>query len=448
MTKTQRIALIWILLCGGISIFWGYSIEISKPGGMFDFKGVFYGERCLLQYRDPYKLSEPLRIYQEEGGVLPQSKDGLRQNLTWYIYPPTALVFIAPFAILPWGPAHLLWMIISTGSLIFAAFVMQDFGESYAPVISVFLICFVLANSEILIATGNAAAVAVGLCVVSVWCFLSNKFASVGVLCLAISLGVKPHDSGLVWLYFLLVGGVYRKRALQTLALTITFSLPAVLWVSQVSPHWIQELHTNLHAASTHIGNSDPGPTNPNYGSGPEMIIDLQSMISAFRNDPYIYDPISYLVCGVLLLAWSVHTLRLRFSQRAAWLALAAVVPLTMLIGYHRSYDAKLLLMTVPACAMLWAEKSSVRWPALLFTTAAIVFTADIPLIIFAIGTENLILSQTGVLWSLLHGVLMRPTPLILLAMSIFYLWVYIRCEFCEIEDDASQIAYVSNGPI
>ena len=36
-------------------------------------------------------------------------------------------------------------------------------------------------------------------------------------MCLAISLMLKPHDAGLVWLYFLLAGGIYRKRALQAL---------------------------------------------------------------------------------------------------------------------------------------------------------------------------------------------------------------------------------------
>jgi len=27
-----------------------------------------------------------------------------------------------------------------------------------------------------------------------------------------------------------------------------------------------------------------------------------------------------------------------------------------MLVTYHRPFDAKLLLLAVPACAMLWAE--------------------------------------------------------------------------------------------
>jgi len=426
MTRLRRIALIWILLCGGISIFWGLSIGCAMPAGVFDFKGPYYFARCLLQHRDPYKVGEPLLVYQADGGDHLQLPYPLQPVLSLNMYLPTAYIVTVPFALLPWGLAHLLWRIFAAGSLIVAAFLMLKSVRTDALGISLVLICFVLANCEIIFATGAISGIVVGLCIIAAWCFLEERFVLIGILCMAVGLAIKPHDCGLVWLFFLLAGGAYRKRALQTLALTIALGLPAVLWVSQVSPHWVQELHSNVSTASALNGNCDPGPTNPFFGSGPEMVIDLQSTISAFRNDPRFFNPISYLVCGALLLVWSVRTLRLRFSLRSAWLALAAVVPLTMLVSYHRPYDAKLLLLTVPACAMLWAEGGLIRWLALLFNAGAIVFTADIPLIILNIFTKNLMLSKTGLAWSLLHGVLLRPTPLILLAMGVFYLGMYM----------------------
>ena len=48
--------------------------------------------------------------------------------------------------------------------------------------------------------------------------------------------------------YFLLVGGVERKRALQAAALAVVFALPAILWVSHLVPHWLPEYHANLLA--------------------------------------------------------------------------------------------------------------------------------------------------------------------------------------------------------
>ena len=344
------------------------------------------------------------------------------------MYLPTTSVLVAPFVMLPWGTAQVLWTILGIGSLIFAAFLMWNFGASYAPVISCCLICFVLANTEAFFPIGNPAAIAISLCIVTVWCFLKDRFVWAGVLCLAISLAMKPQDAGYVWLYFLLAGGIYRKRALQTLFVTAILGLVAIVWVTPISPHWIQELHSNLLAASAPGGVNDPGPTGNNTG-GPASIIDLQSAVAVFRNDPRVYNPVSYLLCGALLLVWVIRTLRSRFSQTSAWLALAAVVPFSMLMTYHRIGDTKLLLLAVPACAMLWAGSGLIRWLALLVTSAGFVFTGDISLTIFRILTKNLHISTAEFSGQILTVLLMRPVPLVLLAMGIFYLWIYLLRE-------------------
>jgi hypothetical protein len=425
--RTRWIALFWLLSCCGISLLWGVYLDRASRDGMGDFKGSFYAARCLIQRDDPYKDGEPLRAYLAEQGDRPMPSDVLRQVLSQNIYLPTTFIFIAPFAMLPWGSGHLLWMTLSAGSLLLAAFLMWTCGANYAPVISSALICFILANCEAVLATGNTAGIVVGLCVVAVWCFVEEKFAWAGVLCLAVSLAIKPHDAGLVWLYFLLAGGTGRKRALQTLLVTAVLSMAAIVWIAPIAPHWLQELHSNLLAQSAPGGQANPGPNSGNNGSGPSMIISLQTAIYVFRSDPRIYNFVSYLICGALLLAGAIHTLRVRFSRRGASLALAAVVPLTILVTYHRPYDAKLLLLAVPACAMLWAEGGPIRWVALLVTAAGIVFTADIPLTVLLTLTRNLHVSTAAFSGQILTVLLTRPTPLILLVMGIFYLWVYMR---------------------
>lgn len=434
MTRTRRIGLLWLLLSSGVFIVWGSAMVRHWPSGLADFKALYYGARCLIQHSDPYKQSKFLRVYQEDGGQFPsdpkESKLFLRV-VTVCINLPTALLFVAPFALLAWGPAHLLWMLLVATSLTLAAFLASLLAERYKSGVSLFLICIVLANSESVFSGGNAAGIAVSLCVVAVWCFLRQRFVLVGVLCMAVSLALKPHDAGLVWLFFLLAGGAYRKHALQTLAVVIALDLPAVLWVSYVAPNWMQELHTNLVATSARGGLNDPGPASITFHS-PVHIIDLQSVISVFRDDPRIYNSVSYLICGVLLLVWSVRTLRSRFSQSGAYLALAAVAALTMLVTYHRPYDAKLLLLTVPACAMLWAEGGLTRWIVLLLNTAGIVLTSDIPSASLVILTKNLHFGTVGILAQIQTVVVMGPAPIILLALGIFYLWVYVRRDISD----------------
>jgi len=425
MNQTRWIALFCILLAGGISVWWGFSLGL-KANRRVDFKAVYFGTRCLLEKHNPYNVNELDGVYRAEGGQSASETPSARQTVTLFVNLPTTFLFLAPFAMLPWGAAHILWTCLTAGSLILAAFLMWNCGANYAPVISIGLISLILANCEILFHSGNTAGIIISLCVVAVWCFLRERFVWAGILCLAVSLAIKPHDAWLVWLYFLLAGAPYRKHALKTLLVTGILGLSAFLWVSHVAPHWIEDWQTNMSAISARGGLNEPGPAS-STGRSIGMIFDLQAAISVFRDDPRIYNPASYLICGALLLVGAVRTLRSQFSQRSAWLALAAVVPLTMLVTYHRTYDAKLLLLSVPACAMLWAEGGPIRWGALLATTAGIVSTADIPLTILLMYTKDLPIATAGISEQIRTVLLMEPTPLILLAMGIFYLWVYMR---------------------
>ena len=164
--------------------------------------------------------------------------------------------------------------------------------------------CFLVVNSELLLLTSNSAGIVVSVCAIAVWCFLRDRFVPAGIACMAIALLLKPQDAGLVWLYFLLAGGVQRKRALQTLLLTAALSLPAALWVIHAVPHWTQEWHANIATAEARGGTSDPGPTSE-ASHGLAMVISLQSAISVFWDDPHIYNPASYLICAPLLLLWA-----------------------------------------------------------------------------------------------------------------------------------------------
>jgi hypothetical protein len=351
---------------------------------------------------------------------------------------PTALFLIAPFAMLPFGPAHLLWMTLMALSLLLAAILMWSVGANHAPGVSLLLSCILLANSEVLFAIGNAAGIVVSLCVVASWCFLRERFVPVGVLCLAIGLAIKPQDAGPVWLFFLLAGGVPRKRALQAFVVTVLLSLPSVLWVMRASPDWMQEMRTNLAATTGHGDINDPGPASLANGTA-QPIIDMQSVIAVFRDDPRIYNLVTYLICGPLILVWALVALRSRPSPANAWLALAAIVSLSMLVTYHRLYDAKLLILTVPVCAMLWAEGGPIGWLAIVLNTAGIVLTGDISLLFLRHLAASVQMPGGGLVGEMLTAVSIRPVPVALLVMGIFYLWVYVRRAYAPVAERGSQ---------
>jgi hypothetical protein len=158
------------------------------------------------------------------------------------------------------------------------------------------------------------------------------------------------------------------------------------------------------------------------------MIIDLQTVASVFHDDPRVYNPITYVVCGTILLAWLIVVLRSRPSRdENAFFAIVSVAALSMLVTYHRSYDAKLLLLSIPACAMLWAEGGAIAWMALLIGVGGVIFTADLPLAVLMHLTRHLYSPAAGLAGKTAVALLTRPAPLILLVTAIFYLLVYLR---------------------
>jgi hypothetical protein len=428
MTRARLDGLYLLLLGSAVFLLLGLALESASPLAMVDFRGLYYPARCLLQHGDPYAANEVLRVYEAERTDPELDTARVRLVATQSVNVPTTFSLTAPVAMLPWGPAHLLWMTLTVGGLIFASSLMWLLCADSQPIVSGALIGFLLANSELLVITGNMAGIAIALCVVAVWCFVRERFVLAGVLCLALSLASKPHDTGLVWLYFLLAGGVYRKRALETLLATVAVGLPAVLWVWHVAPHWIEEWRFNLLAFSARGAINDPGLSSPGAHSL-GMVVSLQEIIGAYWNDPHIYNAASYLICAPLLLVWTLATLRTRPSPRTVWLALAAIAALSLLPVYHRQQDTKLLLLTVPACAMLWAEGGLTGWLALLVNSAAFVLTGDLPWAVFFSILGHMHAPTTALGTQMLIAVQVVPVPLILLVVGVFYLWVYVqRC--------------------
>ena len=432
MSRSRRMGTAILILSVTLSALWGYVLRRELHGGigMVDFGAIYYGSRCALQHKDPYDPGTVLREFEADGGRFPgesYAAEAAQAALINGINLPTALFLAAPLALLPWGMAQILWIFFNALPLVLAAYLLWDLGANRVPILWLCLAGFILANCQNLFFLGDAAGIAVGLCIIAACCFLRERHALAGVLLMAISLLLKPHDGGFIWLYFLLSGGMLRKRALQTFAVVSILGFFAIVWMGQVSPRWMHELHRNIRSELVHGGLNDPAPSATN--SGVDRIIDLQAAISVFRNNPEVYNPVSYLIAGPLILIWAFVVMKRRFSSEQAPLALAAISVLTLLPVYHRPYDAKLLLLTIPACAMLWAEGGMRRWVALALTSAGILVTSDLPLVWLLIFTKNLTASLAT--WTgKLMNVLLWPAPLVLLALGCFYLWVFIRRVF------------------
>jgi hypothetical protein len=418
---------VFFLVLGMISfLLFGAYLKYRATDSMVDFKMLYYGSRSLVLHSDPYNQQNFASLLRSEFGesrfIQHHAALAISINL------PTTYFMAAPLAVLPFWLASAIWSLLTAASLISAAWLAFRVGASYAPVLAGALAGLALINGAVALGNGNSAGVIVGLCGIAAWCFITERAAWLGICCFAVSLIVKPQDAGLLWLFFLLAGGTFRKRALQAAAIAVLLAAPGALWVSRAAPQWMPELHSNLVQISAHGGNCDPGPAGLTNKSGTmEVITDLQTVISVFHDSPSFYNPVTLLICGVLLVVWATIAFRSGSCIVLVWMALAAIAPLTLLVTYHRAYDARLLLVAIPACTLLWSRGDRVGKIGCALTTAALLFTGEIPLAFLNPLLMRMHADAGSLLGKLETVLLMRLTALSLLAMCLFYLGVYLR---------------------
>src|SRR5215472_11652296 len=131
-----------------------------------------------------------------------------------------------------------------------------------------------------------------------------------------------------------------------------------------------------------------------------------------------------------MIAAWGWFVMRGRMTPDRAWMALAAIAALSLLPVYHRPYDAKLLMLALPACAKLWSEGGPRRWLSFGLTMTGILFTSDLcqALIVrLSVGPSTAADPDQKVM------LLSLVPPVALLAMGCFYLWMFIQDSRAEL---------------
>jgi hypothetical protein len=110
MTNARRDGLYLVLLGCAVFVLIGSALENAVPVTAADFRVVYYSARCLLEHRDPYNENEMRYTYRVDGGETANDTPTLRRTETQYIYFPSAFPLTVPFAVFPFGPAHILWL--------------------------------------------------------------------------------------------------------------------------------------------------------------------------------------------------------------------------------------------------------------------------------------------------------------------------------------------------
>lgn len=397
-----------------------------------DFRAIYYPTRGLLAHRDPYSRAAVNQVYEEQGGKSLDPVGANNQIAMQTDYPPTVFPFAAPFAMLPWRTAEVAFLIVDLGAFLLACGLVWSAASAFSPEAAGFLFLLLLINWESLIVYGNVGGMVASLSAIAAWCFVKNRAVAAGVVCLGLALALKPHESGQVWLCLLLLGGAYRRRALQSLLVLAAVGLPGALWAWHLSPHWLAEMFANIGVYAHRGGINDPGPQSGG-GRGIDMLVNLQTALSAVKDDARFYNAATYLVCAPLIAFWGWLCLRMKPTARNAWFALAAIAPLSMLPVYHRQLDAVLVMLSIPACAILWKERApagrlALGVTAFSFCAMGFIFWG----VVYHFVAEHKIQGEARILVGTI------PVPLVLLAMSVLFLWVQGKQQAAEAEAAAA----------
>ncbi len=418
--QLSRFAGPWALVLGSIVFFLSpfLNFEFVRLNAV-DFKTVYGSSRCLIYGCNPYSSEQIKRQYASGGGDVSIHSD-LSAFLPFQaLYPPSSLFLVAPFSLLQWNTAILIWVALSGAIFVTAAFLTVDLCNRWSPtpLVNVLIGMFV-ATSTMLLTTAQPSGPAIGLCVIGVWSILQKRLPCIGIACFALSIALKPQIGAPVLLYFLLSDGIARRRSWQIVGLALLLCVPGILIASAApaSSDWPHDLRTNLVGTSARGNMNDPGP----HGYNAPLVTDLQSVLSLFRDTPGFYGPATWAIVGTLLIVWAYVAMRATPSSSKDVLGVAAIACLGLLPVYHRHYDVRLLLLTFPAVAML-VKKGGPRGAFAVIFSIAIICGSHPTFI-----REHLHLHQES-LGPLKTALLLRTSPLLVLLCGVFYLYCFTR---------------------
>lgn len=257
------------------------------------------------------------------------------------VYFPATLVFFVPFALLPWMSASLLWVasnVVATLVIALGLARILDWRLTDTRALGLTACLLALSPVHLTMASGQTGLAATALLVVAVSWERSGPRAAPGVLYgLAM---VSKLQIGLPFFAYLLARRRWAMALRAGLALGFLTALSVtVMHFSGVS--WLPTWTGNVGILSGPGGINDSGFLNPDRYS----LVNLQYPLQTLGFGAWWSDSITFGLVGLAGLAtiWSIRGRR----PRAELLSLSIVGVLSLLVTYHRYYDAVLLALPI-----------------------------------------------------------------------------------------------------
>lgn len=316
-----------------------------------DFVPVYTGARCLLHGCNPYDTSQLEQQFYAAGGHAAELPSW---QIDVPVYPPSTFLVLSPLALLRFPVARVLWFLLNGCLLVTAARLIQEMSPPQHRWLTTILVSYFVITAEIVLVLGQPAVFAISLLIIGSYLFLRGRFLSVGGLLLLLSLAVKPQIGGLIVLY-LLIRRVHWRYAAMAMAGAgaVLLSATLILGHHPRSAAWASTLRANLSATLSPGGSADPRPENQQAIGD----LNLQSLTSIVFPEAHTFNAVAYSVFLALLALGTLVVLRASASRETHFISLAALSVLTLMPVYHRFYDTRLLMLSIPAIGIIFQKR-------------------------------------------------------------------------------------------
>lgn len=311
-----------------------------------DYVPVYGSARAAVMGVDPYKL-ENLKTELAAGGAdMASYADADFWPMHPSVYPPITYYVLSPVSVLKFSLARNVWFAVLALAFI-AGGAMTVHSSPLAC--NRFVLCgvsLVVASSGVLLRLGQLSGVAIGLSAAATMLFIGRRRLVAASCVFFAAAALKPQLALPLLAYFLLPRKT-RKFALYTLgAFFVSLGLSCfMLTLIPAAAHWPSELAASLHTSSIN------GIPTEKFETG---IVSPQAIFVLLSSNPRVYGMFTAVLVGIVVLVLVIGLRRLGGSPARDWLAVAAISIVTLLLTYHRTYDMRMVMLTLPALALLW----------------------------------------------------------------------------------------------
>lgn len=343
----------------------GYFTWRGPLNALFDSKDLAVGyaaARCWIGGDNPYLADNLIAQLAQSGAADQAASNAYRIDLLNIYFPGTLATWI-PLARAPWPMAKSIWLGVNLiCTLLILGGLAHLLGWRAGGWRLVLLAAFFLALSPVhtTIAMGQAALLATAALVGGMLAEQSGRQRLAG-LCYALATLVKMQI-GLPFLAYLAWRRRWRTLGTGVLILfVVTVGMAGRMQAAGIP--WYGSWRANLAATASGGGHNDPLRANP----GRYSLINLQYPLHELTDNRLVVNAATLAIVGAAALAtvWLIRGCH----PRQELLALSLVAVLGLLVAYHRSYDAVLLVLPLAwAIDTMAEEKPGGRlcWPALL----------------------------------------------------------------------------------